>query len=83
MMRHYFLLVATLLFICCSADNETKAFLKGGQSNISVTFSLPDVSAINHIHADKSDNTYYTLNGQRVEHPTKGIYIVNGKKIIL
>ena len=63
--------------------SELKAFLKGGQSNISVTFSLPDVSAINHIHVDKSDNIYYTLNGQRVEHPTKGIYIINGKKIIL
>ncbi|MBP3775522.1 MAG: hypothetical protein J6I37_00895 [Prevotella sp.] len=63
--------------------SELKAFLKGGQNNISVTLSLPDVSAINHIHTDKSDNIYYTLNGQRVEHPTKGIYIINGKKIIL
>ena len=29
------------------------------------------------------DNTYYNLSGQRVEHPTKGLYIVNGKKVII
>ena len=26
---------------------------------------------------------YYNLNGQRVDHPTKGLYIVNGKKVIM
>lgn len=26
---------------------------------------------------------YYNLNGQRVEHPTRGLYIVNGKKVIV
>jgi len=25
---------------------------------------------------------YYDLNGRRVEHPTKGLYIVNGKKVV-
>lgn len=29
------------------------------------------------------DNVYYDLNGRRVEHPTKGLYIVNGKKVIV
>lgn len=29
------------------------------------------------------DNRYYNLAGQYVAHPTKGIYIVNGKKIIV
>lgn len=27
-------------------------------------------------------NVFYNLRGQRVEHPTKGLYIVNGKKIV-
>lgn len=27
--------------------------------------------------------TYYNLNGQRVSQPTKGLYIVNGKKVII
>ena len=30
----------------------------------------------------KADNQYYNLAGQRVAQPTKGIYIVNGKKVI-
>lgn len=31
--------------------------------------------------ADQASKVYYTLAGQRVAHPTKGIYIVNGKKV--
>lgn len=31
----------------------------------------------------KTINRYYTLDGCEVEHPTKGIYIVNGKKVII
>ncbi len=33
--------------------------------------------------ADKADGAYYSLNGQRVVNPTKGLYIRNGKKVIL
>ena len=29
------------------------------------------------------DNTYYNLKGQRVAKPTKGLYIVNGKKVFI
>ena len=29
------------------------------------------------------DNVYYDLNGRHVENPTKGLYIVNGKKIVI
>lgn len=32
---------------------------------------------------DKLPEMYYDLNGRCVEYPTKGIYVVNGKKIIL
>lgn len=35
------------------------------------------------LRATLADNTYYSLNGQQVEKPTKGIYIRNGKKVIL
>lgn len=30
-----------------------------------------------------NDNVYYTLSGQRVQNPTRGLYIVNGKKVII
>ena len=29
------------------------------------------------------DNTYYNLKGQRVDKPTSGLYIVNGKKVVI
>jgi hypothetical protein len=32
---------------------------------------------------DFSTGKYYDLSGRRVENPTKGLYIVNGKKVIL
>jgi hypothetical protein len=28
-------------------------------------------------------DVYYNLNGQRVDNPTKGLYIQNGKKVIV
>ena len=31
----------------------------------------------------KADNQYFNLAGQRVAQPTKGLYIVNGKKVVL
>lgn len=29
------------------------------------------------------DGVYYNLNGMRVDHPTKGVYILNGKKVVI
>jgi hypothetical protein len=29
------------------------------------------------------EDIYYNLNGQHVQNPTKGIYILNGKKVII
>ena len=43
-----------------------------------------DPSSIRPIVNSKSVNSqYYDLQGRRVEHPTKGIYIVGGRKIII
>ncbi|WP_369793333.1 leucine-rich repeat domain-containing protein [Prevotella sp. HUN102] len=33
--------------------------------------------------ARKEDNVYYNLNGQRVDNPRHGVYIRNGKKVII
>lgn len=33
--------------------------------------------------AEINDGVYYNLQGQRVDNPTKGLYIVNGKKVII
>ena len=46
---------------------------------------LEDIPAgISNIKADETNAPYYTLDGKRVDNPTqKGIYIRNGKKILI
>ena len=41
-------------------------------------------TSINNVASSvKNDNRYYNLNGQVVANPTKGLYIVNGKKVLM
>ena len=40
-------------------------------------------TAIREAKLSKDDGAYYTLQGQRVQNPGKGLYIKNGKKIII
>ena len=42
-----------------------------------------DATAIKTMKVGTEDNIYYNLQGQRVLYPTKGLYIVNGKKVII
>lgn len=51
----------------------------------SVTNGIETIeSPVENIHRPRvTDNYYYDLQGRRVEHPSHGIYIKNGKKIIL
>lgn len=64
--------------------SELKAFLKGGQSDIAVTLSLPSgTTAIHRVGNTVKDDAYYTLSGRKVKHPSHGIYIRNGQKTVL
>lgn len=67
------------------SENELRTFLKAGESNISVTLSLTSgATAINGMHGtENEDGAYCALNGMRVSNPSKGLYIKNGKKILL
>jgi hypothetical protein len=56
-----------------SATGARLAFVFGGEATgISGT-----------LKANGEDSVLYNLSGQRVENPTKGLYIVNGKKVII
>lgn len=51
-------------------------------------FDDGETTGIEHIDAEEiasplNDDAYYNLNGQRVTKPTKGVYIHNGKKVIV
>ena len=40
-------------------------------------------TAIQNMKVGAEDKVYYNLQGQRVLYPTKGLYVVNGKKVII
>ena len=46
---------------------------------------MGDVTEVNKVEVTtkRNDNAYYTLQGFKVLRPTKGIYIHNGKKIVI
>ena len=69
------------------SESELRTFLKAGESNITVMLSLTSgTTAINKTSSTpsaKEEKVYYSLNGVKVENPSKGLYIKNGKKVIL
>jgi len=66
------------------SESELRTFLKAGESNITVTLSLTNgTTAINSVRSTAEQDVFYSLNGQRVDNPSEGIYIRNGKKVIL
>lgn len=66
-----------------------KAYLMGNAASsaktLSLTFDEDEADAIGEIRstAPVDNGAYYTLQGIRVEHPSKGIYIHNGQKIFI
>ena len=66
------------------SESELRTFLKAGESNISVTLSLTNITtAIPQVRSTAGQDACYSLNGVRTDSPSKGIYIKNGKKIVL
>lgn len=73
-----------------SAGNDIpahKAFLAVPGTNAAPFFGFADAetTGINSLTPTLSEGegVYYTLDGRRVENPTKGLYIVNGKKVLV
>ena len=66
------------------SESELRTFLKAGESNISVTLSLSSgttaIRSLTPNSSSKDEGNIYSLNGVRVNNPSKGIYIKNGKK---
>lgn len=56
----------------------------GASSRISMAFDDDQTTGISRIgNSETGKNPVYNLNGQRVENPKKGLYIVNGKKVVI
>jgi len=69
---------------------KNKAYLQlptsvfGGTRSIGISYDDEDgTTGINVQSSIQSDNAYYTLQGQRVAKPGKGLYIRNGKVVVI
>ena len=56
----------------------------GGSSvRVFMTFDDDNTTGISHIERQAESDAIYNLNGQRMTNPAKGLYIKNGKKVII
>lgn len=63
-----------------------KAYLNTSALVKMLTFNFGDVDAITSLNGEESTNEsreFLDLSGRRVNNPTRGLYIVNGKKVIV
>lgn len=69
------------------SESQLRTFLKAGESNISVTLSLSSgttvISGVTSNLSQKGEGNIYSLSGQQVSNPSKGIYIKNGSKVVI
>jgi hypothetical protein len=54
--------------------------ITGGARSLNFTF---DATAIKAVEGEAQNGEFYNVAGQRVAQPTKGLYIVNGKKVVV
>ena len=64
-------------------DEEVDTEDPGMQLSNSYYFDFSGTTAIEPIVTEVEKNVYYDLSGRRVENPVQGIYIVNGKKVLV
>jgi hypothetical protein len=61
---------------------DVLASVEGSSAPVFISFNN-ETTGIKNVEQTTGDNKYYNLNGQYVENPGKGLYIQNGKKVII
>ena len=83
---------ATAEFQQIVSGEHPSADIAAGKAYLSLTapsaptlsLNFDDITGINAVNGEGfTVNDYYNLNGQRVAQPTKGLYIVNGRKVVI
>ena len=59
------------------------AELDGANQARGFAFANDDTAIKNVRYENDGDGVFYDLQGRRIENPTKGLYILNGKKVII
>ena len=72
--------------------NSTSAVVPKGKAYLALDaapapglnlFDDEETTGVNEVKTQKVAGEYFNLAGQRVGNPTKGLYIVNGKKVVI
>ena len=69
--------------------NPFRAYLSGDANNpaarLAIVFEDEETTGVNEVRSKMSEgrSEYFDLSGRRVVQPTKGLYIVNGKKVVV
>lgn len=67
------------------ADNKAFMILESSMANANVVIVDAETYAdgINEVATENTNSTVYDIQGRVVTNPTKGLYIVNGKKVVI
>lgn len=61
-----------------------KAYLTLNASAPMLTFTADEVTSVGHARSSvKTDSLYFTLDGRRVMYPSRGVFIHNGRKVVI
>ena len=62
-----------------------KASIPSGARSLTISFDDDDVTGVNEVRSQKEDvrSEWFDLQGRKVAQPAKGLYIVNGKKVVI
>ena len=65
--------------------DKTKIVNKGGEAKAFIDFDEPEATGINAVATAETlkGGKFYDLSGREVANPTRGLYIVNGKKVLI
>ena len=62
---------------------QTDTDIRTTDARVALFFDDGETTAIKSVTTSHQDNRYYTLSGMRTTNHSKGIYVVNGKKVII
>ena len=62
-----------------------KASIPSGARSLTISFDDEDVTGVNEVRSQKEDvrSEWFDLQGRKVAQPAQGLYIVNGKKVVI
>ena len=69
-----------------NSDNLFTVFMTGSQNatiSNEILIKADGTTGIDAIHTEAENGNVYDLNGRQVKTPRKGVYIINGRKVVV